>query len=33
MRYKIIGDSCMDMPEELRRDPHFSDDSADASGG
>lgn len=23
MRYKIIGDSCMDMTEELRRDPHF----------
>ena len=23
MRYKIIGDSCMDMPEELKRDPHF----------
>lgn len=23
MRYIIIGDSCMDMPEELKRDSHF----------
>ncbi len=23
MSYKIIGDSCMDLTEELKRDPHF----------
>lgn len=23
MTYKIIGDSCMDLTEELKRDPHF----------
>lgn len=24
MSYKIIGDSCTDLPEELRKDPHFT---------
>lgn len=23
MLYKIIGDSCMDLTEELKLDPHF----------
>lgn len=23
MTYKIIGDSCLDLPEELKHDPHF----------
>lgn len=23
MRYKIIGDSCLDIPETLKQDPHF----------
>lgn len=23
MRYKIIGDSCLDLPEDLKSDPHF----------
>lgn len=23
MRYKIIGDSCLDLTEELKKDPHF----------
>ena len=24
MNYKIIGDSCMDLTEEQRKDPHFT---------
>lgn len=24
MEYKIIGDSCMDLPENLKNDPHFA---------
>ena len=24
MRYKIIGDSCLDLPEETKKDPHFT---------
>lgn len=24
MRYRIIGDSCLDLTEELKKDPHFS---------
>lgn len=23
MRYKIIGDSCLDLPDELKQDPHY----------
>ena len=23
LKYKIIGDSCLDLTEELKRDPHF----------
>ena len=23
MTYKIIGDSCLDLTSELKRDPHF----------
>ena len=23
MSYKIIGDSCLDLTEDLKRDPHF----------
>ena len=23
MTYKILGDSCMDLTEELKQDPHF----------
>ena len=23
MTYKIIGDSCLDLTEELKKDPHF----------
>lgn len=29
MLYKIIGDSCMDLTEELKLDPHFQMNSAD----
>lgn len=24
MNYRIIGDSCMDLTEEQRKDPHFT---------
>ncbi len=33
LKYKIIGDSCLDLTEELKRDPHFPDDPADIAGG
>ena len=33
MTYKIIGDSCLDLTSELKRDPHFQTQSSAASGG
>ena len=33
MTYKIIGDSCLDLTEELKKGSGISDDSPDPSGG
>ena len=33
MTYKIIGDSCLDLTEELRKDGHYQIIPPDAAGG
>ena len=32
MTYKIIGDSCLDLTDELKKDSKIPDDTADIAG-